>query len=109
MKKAEREPYLLLTRIELPSPFNGNMGLCHFCGYAEWSGSCDESDLECHHPLWQVPEQADGAWDGTDCWGFRPCYSREDCVDMVGIHLQGLVPDLDSVPVSWQCKALRRK
>lgn len=106
MNKQQREPFLLLTTIDLPEPFSGRMGLCHFCRYAQWYGgssSCSgesDAELECLHPIWAI---SDGdhpfdVWAGADCWGFRPLHERGVCVDIVGIYLQGKWPDIDTIP-----------
>src|SRR4030042_1785237 len=104
MNKEQRLPYLILTEVELGENGWGNPVMCSFCKYALWQGSCcDESYAECEHPILEVREvcserftSCDGR--GVDCWGFRPLYAREDCVDMVGIWLQGQVVALYSVP-----------
>jgi len=100
MKKEQRQPYLILTEVELPPPFNGTLGLCHFCKYAQWSGSscCEDGDLECTCGIWKIEDGCWDIWAGGDCWVFRPLYAHEDCVDMVGIWLQGQWPDMTDVP-----------
>lgn len=96
MKKAQREIYLILARESLPEPFDGELGLCNLCQWAEWTGSCcgDDGDLICHHPLWEISEYSDDVWQGGDCWAFRPEYNLEDTADMVGMFLQGYYPDM---------------
>lgn len=96
MKKANRLPYLILTKVELPDM--ELVALCCFCKYARWSGFCDDADIECTHRLSAVNDRCfDMAEKGGDCWGFRPLYHREDCVDMVGIWLQSKTIDFDSL------------
>ena len=99
MKRVEREAYLLLTRISLPKPFDGYIGLCNLCWYADFSGDspCEESSLDCKHPIEKIAENAYDVWGGDDCWAFRPKWPREDCVDLVGIFLQGKWPDLQEL------------
>lgn len=95
MKKAQREIYLILANETLPKPFDGELGLCNLCQFAEWSGYfCGDSDLTCHHPIWCISENAWDIWQGCDCWAFRPQYNLEDTVDMVGVFLQGHYPDM---------------
>lgn len=90
MKKVERE--IFLTLISLPKE---GYGLCNICRYAEWSGySCCDCDLDCHCGIEHVEEDAGDIWQGDDCWAFRPKWSLEDTVDMVGIYLQGETPDM---------------
>ena len=99
MKKAQRDIYLQLANIELPEPFDGVLGLCNFCQYAEWLGYyCEDAELDCHHPLEVIRDYSDGIWEGDDCWGFRPEYSLEDITYMIGIYLRGKYPDMS------QCK-----
>ena len=88
-----REAYFILTSIDLPQPFDGHISLCHFCKYAEWYGDCYLSELDCHHGLEVVVERCYEVWEGGDCWGFRPKYSREVAVDIVGLYLTGYSPD----------------
>ena len=101
MKKAERLPYLILTEVKFPR--GGNATLCSFCKYARWEGdSCCEGYYECRHPVWRIQEICAEKFEGdpgngVDCWAFRPAYSQEDCVDMVGIWLQGKAVDLRSL------------
>lgn len=106
MIREKRLGYLGLTEVELPN--GGNPIMCSFCRYAEWQGwSCKERYAECHHPLmdrsWSFERMTEGltADDGcgTDCWGFRPDVSIETAADIVGIWLQGLGVDSDTVPV----------
>ena len=89
MKAAQREPYLILTKVALPD--FGMPILCSFCKYSEWSGCCEEGkEVTCSHPLWQVSEDlVECAQEGCDCWGFRASTKREDAVDIVGIWLRG--------------------
>ena len=102
MNVTQRAPWLALTRVQLPKPFDGNMGLCHFCKYANWIGSCQEPDLDCKHPLEAIAEGDWGdhpfnVWTGSDCWGFRPKKSIEVSADIVGLFLQGKGPYFEEV------------
>ena len=108
MNAQEREAYLCLTRITLPPPRfankdtdepwgQWNVGLCHFCRYAEWEGSaCSDSELNCRQGLERIAENADDVWCGGDCWAFRAAWLQEDCVDAVGLMLNGWYPDFSS-------------
>ena len=109
MKRVEREAYLILTRIHLPEPFDGHMGLCNLCRYASFSGDpcCGDSELACEHPIEKIEENSWDAWGGGDCWAFRPQWSREDCVDLVGIHLQGLWPDYKALEETGARRVVR--
>jgi hypothetical protein len=99
MKKAEREPYLILNKLSLPN--GGIISLCSWCKYAQWEGYCEELECDCKHPLWRVRDYVfDDAVQGGDCWGFRPQVSREDAVDMVGIWLTGKAVDWSTIPVT---------
>ena len=92
MKAEQRVIYR--TLIDLPGD---GYGLCTICRYAEWTGYyCDEGDLECHCGIFDIEENADDAWQGRDCWAFRPRWLLEDIVDMVGIFLQGETPDMSN-------------
>jgi len=94
MDKKQREIYKQL--IELPQE---QYGLCGICRFAVWSGCCEDVDLDCHCGIESVEEEAGNVWGGDDCWAFRPKYGLEDTADMVGILLQGEVPDMSN------CKA----
>ena len=98
MSKIDRQPYLILSDIRTEY---GNMILCHWCQFQEWTGcSCCDSELECQHPLEAINgDNSLNAWQGQDCWGFRPCYAQEDCVDIVGMLMQGIYPDWSTVPI----------
>ena len=89
MNKAQRDIYREL--IALPP---GGYGLCNVCRFAEWKGDCECADLTCHCGIEKVEEQAEDIWQGGDCWAFRPAWSLEDTADLVGIFLQGAVPDM---------------
>ena len=100
MKRELRGAYLLLTRIHLPKPFDDYIGLCNLCKYATFSGSnCNggESDLECDFPVELISDNCWDVWGGGDCWAFRPKWTREDCIDMVGIFLQGKWVDFNAL------------
>ena len=88
MKKSQREPYLILTKVELPG---GEVSLCCLCRFGEQLGDCGDG-IACCHPLgdrWGFPTDAEEG-NGRDCWGFRPLVSPEVAADMVGIWLQGM-------------------
>jgi hypothetical protein len=112
MKATQRQPYLTLTDIALPPPRfslkdgqdswgrgQWNLSLCHFCRFASWEGGdCSDSWLECHCGITKIEEQAEMTWcDSSDCWAFRPRYALVDCVDAVGLLLQGWYPDWGSL------------
>lgn len=105
MKKTERYSYLLLADLQndIPDEIHLTTSLCAWCKYADWSGTpcSDNCELNCLHPLnsdnflwdfWNV-------WQGSDCWGFRPLYPQDACVDAVGIMLQGKYPDVSTMPL----------
>lgn len=94
---AERAVYFALTKIALPQDVC--FGLCNFCKFANFSGSCREADLECEHPLEILHESFNSweVWGGNDCWGFRPRYVLSDCVDAIGMYLQGIHPDWNTL------------
>jgi len=94
MKKKQRAIYWEVAKEELPMPYNGILGLCNLCQWAEFSGDCYEGDLDCKHPIWQISDNYIDTWSGDDCWGFRPKYKLEDTVDMIGVFLQGKMPDM---------------
>ena len=88
MKKDKRNIYLQLANLPTPP-----IGLCNMCQYAEFDCVCGGA-LECYHYSFAISERCDDAWAGGDCWGFRPKYSFEDTVDMVGLILQGKRADM---------------
>ncbi|MDD5547042.1 MAG: hypothetical protein PHO67_07830 [Candidatus Omnitrophica bacterium] len=103
MKKEKRFEYLLLNDLEndIPDPLGCGICLCNWCKFVQWEGcSCDESWPECHHPLIEAFKgfHTEDVWDGADCWGFRPMYKQSDCVDVVGLWLQGKHVDFDTIP-----------
>ncbi len=86
MKKLQREIYQVLAN-EI------DWCLCSFCKYAIGSGSCCNSTIECHHPLydksWKFEQEANDALeDMGDCWGFRPSHPVSFVADIIGIMLQ---------------------
>ena len=90
MRKEQRQIYKLL--IDLPED---GYGLCNICRYAKWEGyDCESADLNCCCGIWAIEGNADDAWQGSDCWAFRPRWSLEDIIDMVGIFLQGEIPSM---------------
>jgi len=101
----ERAAYYALTKIDLPQDIC--FGLCNFCKFAFFSGSCNEADLECEHPL-EVISESDKSWEawaGNDCWGFHPRYVLSDCVDAIGMYLQGIHPDWGTLRERTKIKA----
>lgn len=103
MNKEQRKPYFILTSLQydLPKKTQFCVSLCAWCKHADWLGSCMEAELDCLHPLEKVREESFNAWEGGDCWGFRPAYLREDCVDIVGLYLQGKYVNWETVkPIS---------
>jgi len=109
MKNPQRQVYLALSQIALPSRdpvhFPGDAGplcLCAFCKYATWSGDgCTDSWLTCDHPLADrvgAFEEA-YAWEsGVDCWGFQPTHPVDVIADYLGQRLQGQVVTLPPAP-----------
>lgn len=87
MNATQRAPWRGLTKVNLPKPFNGHMGLCHFCRYADLEkingGDCNDNPTD--------------AWTGSDCWGFRPKYTIEESADIVGVYLNGGHPDFGAI------------
>lgn len=98
MKKAKRHGYLILADLEPDMKVPRTTSLCAWCRYADWSGACEDCELHCQHPIDRVSDNCWNAWQGGDCWGFRPKVSREDAVDICGLGLQGKWPDWDSIP-----------
>ena len=95
MKRAQREPWLVLNQVPLP----GTPSLCTWCKYASWSGSCEEAEMDCEHPLEVIRERSDDvSGEQYDCWGFRPDVAPEDAADIVGMWLRGEQPDWSTVP-----------
>ncbi len=76
----------------------GDLGLCNFCKFASFSGnSCCDSELECEHPLPIINGDEDGeqpynVWSGSDCWGFRPDRSLQECAILASIYHDNNVP-----------------
>ena len=89
MKYEKRAIYK--TLIEIPKD---GYGLCNICKYGLFSGDCEDGDIDCHCGIESVEENADDVWQGNDCFAFRPRYSLDDITDMVGIFLQGGIPDM---------------
>jgi hypothetical protein len=92
MNRELRDSYRIVARI-------GGMGLCNFCKFASWSGSCCDSELECEHPLLAVSGKEndnDNVWGGGgDCWGFRPNKSLEECGIQASIYHDKNIPHLN--------------
>jgi hypothetical protein len=114
MKKALREEFLILNLLQQEIPDGrgttftvGWPCLCQWCKYSRWTGTAcsDDGDLECLHPLWkQELWNENEVWESSDCWAFKPKYRREDCVDVVGLWLQGKYVDWNSVPELGRAK-----
>jgi hypothetical protein len=117
MKFKEREPYYILTKIPIPpSRYElkeyPNMvdiyllSLCHFCRYAEWNAGswCDDSgDMFCKCGIEKIEEDSDDTWiSGNDCWAFKPRYIHEDCVDAVGMLIDGWIPDWSTLRLCYK-------
>ena len=89
MHYEQRKVYIDLTDLV-------HRGLCNVCKFAEWTGySCSEMDLDCKHPLneeFELIEPSD-AWQGDDCWLFRPNQKPHEIAEWVGIILEGNIPD----------------
>lgn len=92
MKSEQRNIYVSLVDL-------GGLGLCDICKHAEFIGySCCEADLKCHCGIEKVQEFAtDVFWEGGDCWAFRPLYDFDDIVDAVGMLMQNIIPDFDTL------------
>jgi hypothetical protein len=81
-KRELREAYHIVAGI-------GGMGLCNFCKYAAWSGgSCCDSELDCEHPLPAINDNDNpcNAWEGSDCWGFRPNIDLQEAAILASIY-----------------------
>jgi hypothetical protein len=79
LKREQREIYWELAD-EICSP------VCCFCKYAEFSGPCEDGDIECKHPIRKVRDwESDRAMQLGDCWAYRPHYKLADIADIVGI------------------------
>lgn len=87
-----------------------DLGLCHFCKYAEWSGGspCSgDCDLECCHKIDKIADNSWNVWQGDDCWAFRPSMANDVITDIVGILLhypnhQGYVLVQDNNSGVWE-------
>lgn len=99
MKFEAREAYWLLAILEEDIKVNFTTSLCQWCKYGEFTGGCsDSAELFCLHPLEVVRDDSMNVWGGSDCWGFRPLYPQDACVDAVGLMLQGKYPDFSTIP-----------
>ena len=96
MKKENRNKWLALTKIEIH--FDGPDGveaetsptsLCHFCRYASWCGSCEDTELDCNHPINTISENPYDTWEGVDCWGFANGWPWDIVVEYVSQRMQG--------------------
>jgi hypothetical protein len=80
VKAAQREPYLAKVRASEEAYRRGEtkgwMLLCAYCKFfRSIPPAYDESygDAECDHQLAVVAEvNFERAWEGADCWAFRP-------------------------------------
>lgn len=122
MKFKDREPYYILTEIPIPPnrfELSENpkmvgtwtLSLCHFCRYAEWTGWswCDDSaELICNCGIYDIEENCYDHWEGGDCWAFRPEYIHEDCVDAVGLLIDGWIPDWSTLRKCYKSRIKRR-
>jgi len=92
----EHAAYLALTTIRIPHHglLNPYLCLCCFCRHAHWlPGACKvKSYVVCNRSAEADPHRVRKA-DGQDCRYLEPAYVLEDCVDAVGMHLRGQVPD----------------
>jgi len=91
MKQPQREIYILLADLI-------NSGIAPFCKYGspeDFGSICEEPEgyYACEHPL-EINRELFTKGDCmpceepcSDCWGFRPEYSLNDIVDIVGIIL----------------------
>ncbi len=93
MKKEQRQIYYIIANFDNPVGYDG---LCNYCLYAKWKGDCTDADMECHCGIEKIEENAYDVWGGGDCWAFRPAWSLEDCVDRLGLMLQGEIPDMSN-------------
>lgn len=95
MKKEQRAIWQQLANI----PNERTSGLCSWCKFSKWSGSacCDDVDMKYTHPIDKIAEHAWDVWGGDDCWAFRPLCTFESFVDAVGLCLQGIQPDYESI------------
>ena len=106
MNREQREDYLVLTTVSYQLMMNRELvtmtfSLCHFCRHARILGSpcSDDGEVECEHPVddflaWN-PDVFYGH--GNDCEGFSPMFVHEDCVDALGLALQGQHVDWDTL------------
>ncbi len=94
MKQEQREVWLRLSN--MPNKFVS--GLCCWYRFAEFEGgSCEDVDFECKHPIDKVADQSYDAWSGSDCWAFRPLFQFDSFVDAIGLCLQGIYPNYNSL------------
>jgi len=104
MKKEKRLEYLILAfyQDEVNAPLPMCTSLCAWCRYCSWEGAgcCEDNTPVCEHPITKLADDENenqNAYSGCDCWGFRPLYRREDCVDIVGLYLQGKHVDFNTL------------
>ena len=74
--------------------------LCSFCKHGESHGRCEDFYVECLHPLQAVLDGSQDVQFGADCWGFRPRFDRDTCLDIIGATL-------DPKAEGWHLNAAR--
>ena len=87
-----------------------DLGLCHFCKYADWIGGspCSgDCDMECCHKIDKIAENSWNVWQGDDCWAFRSSMPTDEMADIVGVLLlrpdnQGYTLDKDNGSDTWK-------
>lgn len=104
MRKDKRLEYLILNDLWALIPIDAWPCLCNWCKYVEWEGcSCETSFPICRHPIQRIRDHEEyndsPTYEGADCWGFQPMYKQQDCVDVVGMWLQGIYVDFGTIPV----------
>jgi hypothetical protein len=78
MSLSSRAPYLDAVEKSINEYQAGNSTghsiLCGYCRYFHVTPATiyDPAEAECEHPLDAVVDHSDRAWEGGDCWGFRP-------------------------------------
>lgn len=95
MNRKQRERWLVLGRVNIDVA--AGFSLCNMCRHAYFSGGCEDAELECECGIESIEENCYSAWEGSDCWAFRPRFVYEDCVDALGLALQGFYPDWKSL------------
>jgi hypothetical protein len=91
MKREQREKFYELAKVGTPLGFTG---LCNFCHYARFEGTCKDSELYCECFNEKVRDNSWDIWAGDqDCWAFRPSWPWEQTVMILQAYLLGYVPD----------------